>query len=247
MNLRALLVAGFMTLGAAPALAQPAPMEGDAAFRATTLTLSSYGETRTAPDQATITMGVTTQAPTAAAALAGNRAKMTAVISAIRAQGVAERDIQTSGLDLSPQYTYPNRTAGASGPPRVTAYQVSNQVTVLVRDLSKLGPAVDAVVGSGANQINGVSFGLANADARADEARRQAVANVNRKAELYAQAAGLRVVRLVTLSESGGYQPRPPMPMMRMTAMDASAESTPVQPGEVGVRVDVTAVYELGR
>jgi uncharacterized protein YggE len=128
---------------------------------------------------------------------------------------VAERDIQTSGPRPQPQYTYPNRTAGTSGPPRITAYQVSNQVTVLVRDLTKLGPAVDAVVGSGANQINGISFGLANADARADEARRQAVANVARKAELYAQAAGLRLVRLVTLSESGGYTPRPPVVMMR--------------------------------
>ena len=243
----ALLLAGLLALAAVPAAAQPAPMEGDAAFRATTLTLSSYGETRAAPDQATISMGVVTQGATAAAALAANRTRMTTVIAAIRAQGVAERDIQTSGLDVSPQYTYPAERPGVErGPPRVTGYQVSNQVTVLVRDLARLGPAVDAVVASGANQINGISFGLQNADARADEARRQAVANVTRKAELYAQAAGLRVVRLVTLSESGGYTPRPPVMMMRMAA-DAAAESTPVQPGQVGVRVDVTAVYELAR
>jgi uncharacterized protein YggE len=247
----ALLLAGLLALGAAaPAAAQtPQSLAGatDAAFRATTLTLSSYGETRAAPDQATISMGVVTQGPTAAAALAANRTRMTAVIAAIRAQGVAERDIQTSGLDVSPQYTYPAERPGVErGPPRVTGYQVSNQVTVLVRDLARLGPAVDAVVASGANQINGISFGLQNADARADEARRQAVANVARKAELYAAAAGLRVVRLVNLSESGGYTPRPPVMMMRMSA-DAAAESTPVQPGEVGVRVDVTAVYELAR
>ena len=248
MTLKPLLLAAALASAALPAAAQPAPMEGDAAFRATTLTLSSYGETRTAPDQATISMGVTVQAPTAAAALAQNRTRMTAVISAIRAQGIAERDIQTSGLELSPQYTYPRTANGQQqGPPRITAYQVSNQVTVLVRDLTKLGPAVDAVVGSGANQVNGISFGLQNADARADEARRQAVANIARKAELYAQATGLRVVRLVTLSESGGYTPRPPVVMMRQMAMEASATSTPVQPGEVGVRVDVTAVYELGR
>lgn len=247
MTRKAVLLSIALGLGAAaPAFAQPAAT--DAAFRATTLTLSSYGETRTAPDQATISLGVTTQAPTAATALAQNRIKMTAVISAIRAQGVAERDIQTSGLDLSPQYTYPRGPNGQTqGPPRVTAYQVSNQVTVLVRDLTKLGPAVDAVVGSGANQVNGISFGLANADSRADEARRLAVANIARKAELYATAAGLRVVRLVTLSESGGYTPRPPMVMMRQTMAEAADASTPVQPGEVGVRVDVTAVYELAR
>jgi uncharacterized protein YggE len=249
MKRHALLVASLLALGAVPAAAQvPSPMEGDAAFRATTLTLSSYGETRATPDQASIQMGVTTQAPTAGAALAQNRTRMTAVIAAIRAQGVAERDIQTSGLDVQPQYTY-NRGANGQeqGPPRITAYQVSNQVTVLVRDLSKLGPTVDAVVGSGANQIQGISFGLANADARADDARRQAVENVRRKAELYAQAAGLRVARLVTLSESGGYTPRPPVVMMRQVMAESVDASTPVQPGQVGVRVDVTAVYELAR
>lgn len=247
MKLHALLLAGLLTFGAAASAAAQA-VEGDAAFRATTLTLSSYGETRAAPDQATISMGVTTQAPTAAAALAQNRGRMMAVIAAIRAQGVPERDIQTSGLDVSPQYTYPAERPGVDrGPPRVTGYQVSNQVTVLVRDLARLGPTVDAVVSSGANQINGIGFGLQNADARADEARRQAVANVDRKAQLYAQAAGLRVVRLVTLSESGGYTPRPPIPYARTMAVQASAESTPVQAGEVGVRVDVTAVYELAR
>ena len=250
MKQHALLLAGLAALAGSPALAQtvPSPMEGDAAFRATTLTLSSYGETRTAPDQATISMGVTTQAPTAGAALTQNRARMTAVIAAIRAQGVAERDIQTSGLDVSPQYTYARGANGQEqGPPRITAYQVSNQVTVLVRDLAKLGPAVDAVVGAGANQINGITFGLQNADARSDEARREAVANVRRKAELYAQAAGLRVARLVTLSESGGYTPRPRVMMMREAMATSADASTPVQAGEVGVRVDVTAVYELSR
>ena len=120
-------------------------------------------------------------------------------------------------------------------------------MTILVRDLPRLGPVVDAVVRSGANQINGVSFGLQNVEARSDEARRIAIRNLQRKAQLYAEATGLRLVRLVTLSESG-YTPRPPYPMaQRMMATDASAESTSVQPGEVQVRVDVTAVYELAR
>ncbi|MDP8915719.1 MAG: SIMPL domain-containing protein [Pseudomonadota bacterium] len=248
----ALLAAPALTLAlalappfAGPAFAQPV-VQNDAAFRATTLTLSSFGEARTAPDQATINMGVTTQAPTAAEALAQNRTRMSAVIAAIRAQGVAERDIQTSGLNINPQYTYPGRDGGERGPPRVTGYQVTNQVTVLVRDLARLGPAVDAVVRSGANQINGISFGLQNVDARSDEARRQAVQNVQRKAELYAQATGLRLVRLVNLTESGGYTPPRPMDFGGRVAM-AEAASTPVQPGEVQVRVDVTAVYELAR
>lgn len=254
MNRHAALLAALVPvlglgLSAASAWAQPAgAAAGDAAFRATTLTLSSFGEALTAPDQAVINMGVTIQAPTAGEALAQNRTKMTAVIAAIRAQGVAERDIQTSGLDVSPQYTYPGRDGGERGPPRITGYQVTNQVTVLVRDLARLGPAVDAVVRSGANQINGITFGLQNVEARSDEARRQAVQNLQRKAELYAQATGLRLVRLVNLSESGGYTP--PRPMMDFAVRTASAEAsapTPVQAGEVQVRVDVSAVYELGR
>jgi hypothetical protein len=243
----ACLLAGAL---AAPALAQPTmPLEGDAAFRATTLTLSSFGEARTAPDQAVVNMGVTTEAPTAGAALAQNRTRMTAVIAAIRATGVAERDIQTTGLNVQPQYTYPGREGGERGPPRISGYQVSNQVTVIVRDLARLGPAVDAVVRSGGNQIHGITFGLQNIDARADEARRQAVRNLQQKAELYAQATGHRIVRLVTLSESGGYTPRPmgEVAMARMVASDAAGANTPVQAGEVQVRVDVTAVYELAR
>ena len=240
----ALAAAALLTAGA-PALAQPAmPIEGDVAFRSTTLTLSSSGEARTSPDQASISAGVTTEAATAGEALAQNRSRMNAVISAIRALGIAERDIQTSGLSLNPQYLHAERQA-----PRITGYQVTNQATVNVRDLTRLGPVVDAVVRSGANQINGISFGLQNTDAASDEARRMAIRNLQRKAELYAQTTGYRIVRLVTLSESGGYQPRPPMPMFRgrEMAMAASADSTNIQPGEVEVRVDVTAVYELAR
>jgi len=231
-------------LFAAPALAQPAP-DSDAAFRATTLTLSSFGEARTAPDQAAINMGVTTQAPTAAAALQQNNVRMQAVIAAIRAQGVAERDIQTSGLNVNPEYE--EVRAATRGRPRIAGYRVTNQVTVLVRDLDRLGATVDAVVRVGANEINGITFGLQNVDARADEARRQAVANVARKAELYARAAGLRIVRLVNLTERGGYAPPRPMAEFGRQSYDAVATSAPVQVGEVEVRVDVTAVYELGR
>jgi hypothetical protein len=233
------LLAG--TAAALPASAQVV-LDGEAAFRATTLTLSSHGEAGTAPDQATISLGVTTEALTAADALAQNRSRMNAVVQAVRAQGVLERDIQTSGLNLNPQYAHVERQA-----PRITGYQVSNQVTLTVRDLSKLGPTIDAVVRVGANQINGINFGLQNVDAASDQARATAVRNLQTKAELYARATGLRIVRLVNLSESGGYQPRPyPMPMMRASAASMDA-ATNIQPGEVQVRVDVTATYELAR
>ena len=234
-------LAAPLALAPAAASAQVV-LDGEAAFRATTITLASFGEARTAPDQATISMGVMTEAPTAAEAMAQNRTRMNAVVAAIRAQGVAERDIQTSNLNLNPQQVYRENEA-----PRITGYQVSNTVTVLVRDLARLGPVVDAVVRSGANQVHGISFGLANVDAQSEEARRMAVRNIQRKAEQYASAMGMRVARLVSLSESGGYTPPRPMPMARMAMMDVAANQTPVQPGEVEVRVDVTAVYELTR
>ena len=238
------LAAAAALAAALPAAAQPnMPIEGDAAFRATTLTLSSFGESRATPDQATISLGLTTEAATAAEAMAQNRTRMTAIVAAVRAQGIPDRDIQTSGLNLNPQYIHAEREA-----PRISGYQASNQVTLTVRDLPRLGPVVDAVVRAGANQINGIGFGLQNTDAAADEARVTAVRNLQRKAEAYAQAAGYRIVRLVTLSESGGYIPGP-RPMMREVAMMASAgdAATSVSPGQVQVRVDVTAVYEMAR
>ena len=237
----ALLATTLLATTATTAAAQP--VASDAAFRATTLAIASHGEARTAPDQATISLGVTTEATTAADAMAQNRTRMNAIVAAVRAQGVEERDIQTSGLNLNPQYIHTERQA-----PRISGYQASNQVTLNVRDLPKLGPVVDAVVRAGANQINGISFGLQNTDAASDDARRMAVRNLQRKAEAYAQAAGYRIVRLVTLSESGGYIPGP-RPMMREVAMMAQAgdAATSVSPGQVQVRVDVTAVYEMAR
>ena len=180
MKTAAVLAALALSALTVPAAAQPAPST-DAAFRATTLTLSSQGSTRARPDQAQVSLGVISEAPTAAEALRRNNLNMTQVIAALRRAGVEERQIQTSGLSLQPQYTY-----AENQPPRLRGYQVSNQVTITVADLERLGPVVDAVVASGANQVNGVAFGLRNADAAADDARRQAVASVRRKADLYA-------------------------------------------------------------
>lgn len=225
-------------LASAPALAAPAG--ADAVFQATTVNLSAYGETRIAPDMATINLGVNTQALTAADAMRANADKMTQVIAALKKQGIAEKDIQTSNIDLNPQYAYEQNK-----PPRLTGYQAVNQVAIRVVDLKKLGGALDAVVGAGANQINGVSFGLQNPEAAENAARREAVKALAAKADLYAQAAGYRVGRLVNLSEGGGYSPQPPMPMARMMMAKADAAPTPVQGGELSVRIEVNGFYEL--
>lgn len=233
----ALAAAILICLCAPPAFAQSD--DAAAAFRATTLSLQAEGDVKAAPDMANITLGVTTQAPSAADAMRLNADKMNAILAALRGQGLAERDIQTSNLSLGPQYVY-----AQNQPPKLTGYQASNDVTVSVRDLAKLGPAIDAVSSAGANQINGISFGLKDPLSAEDQARRAAVKALGAKAELYAQATGYRVVRLVKLSEDGGEQPIRQGPVF---AMAKAAAPTPVEPGELNLRIEVSGLYELAK
>lgn len=234
-----------LALAAAPAavLAQAPPPAAESMFRATTLNLSAYGETKVAPDMATISLGVVTDGKTAAEAMTANATRMAAVVASLKKSGIAERDIQTSGLNLNPQYRYEERQ-----PPILIGYQASNMVTITVRDLKRLGAAVDATVNAGANQVHGVSFGLLDRTAAENAAREAAVKSLAAKAELYARATGHRVGRLVTLSEgAASYPVPPPMPMMaRAQAVEFKAD-TSVSPGELNVRVDVTGLYELVR
>lgn len=237
----ALIVAGTTGIATAASAQSATPAAADTVFRATTLNLSAYGEVRARPDQATISLGVTTEAPTAAEAMRLNAVKMNQVIAALKKGGIADRDIQTSGLSLNPQYVYQENL-----PPRLTGYQASNTVTIVVRDLARLGQAVDAAVTSGATNVGGVAFGMQDPSGAEDAARLEAAKNLQARAELYAKAMGYRVARLVVFSEGGGYSPPPPMPMMAMARME-KADSTPVEAGELRVRIDVTATFELVR
>ena len=242
-----MILRALPALSAAAALAlagtasAQAPGDADAAFHATTLSLAAEGEVKAAPDKATISLGVQTAAPTAAQAMADNARQMNDVIAALRRQGIEGKDVQTSGISLQAQYNYqPNKA------PELSGYQASNQVTVTVNELGRLGPTLDAVTASGANQIEGVSFGLKDPDAAQDQARLKAVKALQAKAELYAGATGYRVGRLVNLAESGGVQPLPFAPKVMAMAARA-AGPTPVEPGELTVRAEVTGLYELAR
>ncbi len=241
--LRAAALALGLAFSASPlALAQSAPAAAaDSVFRATTLDLSAYGEIKAAPDMATITLGVTTEAGTAVEAMRANAARMSAVTAALKRGGIAAKDIQTSGLNLNPQYAYEQNQ-----PPKLTGYQASNLVTVTVHDLDRLGQAVDATVGAGANQIHGIAFGIDNRTPVENAAREAAVRALAAKAELYARATGHRIVRLVSLGEGAASYPIPrPMPMMA-EARSFKAD-TPVSPGELTVRIDITGLYELSK
>jgi uncharacterized protein len=229
-----------LCLLAAPRVALAQDAGFGAAFAATTLSLSATGETRTPPDMATLSLGVQTTAPDAASALRANAARMTATIAALKTAGIAARDIQTSNLSLTPQYAY------AEGkPPRLTGYQASNQVTVQINDLARLGGVVDAAVAAGADNVGQINFGLANPLAAENAARVAAVKALQDKAALYAQAAGYHVGRLVNLSEGGGYRPPAPVPMMAMRVQ--GVPTTPVEAGETTVRIEVSGVFELAR
>jgi uncharacterized protein YggE len=232
------LAALLTTATAAPTLAQMGP---DPAFAATTLSLSASGEVKAAPDMASITLGVDTSAGSAAQAMSANAERMARVIAALKGAGVAENDLRTSALSLSPQTVYEE-----GHPPRLTGYQASNQLTVTVRDLARLGPVADAVVAAGATNVGSISFGLVDPLAAETSARLAAVKALQDKAALYARAAGYRVVRLVNLSE-GAPDESGPRPMGPLMAMRAKAAPTPVEAGDLDIQVDVTGLFELGR
>lgn len=223
----ALLILALLALFPVAAVAQDGPV----------LTVTGEGRVALRPDIALIQLGVTTEARSAEQALADNSADMARVLAFLAAAGIAEADIQTSGLRLSPrQEDY----RGDSTPPRVIGFVATNEVTVRVRDLDRLGEVLDAVVREGANRFNGLSFGLADDAEALAEARRRAVAEARTKAETYAFAAGvvLGPVRSIT-DRAGGVAP------MDMRLSMAAMESVPVAPGEVSVQASVTITWDL--
>lgn len=229
-----------MATFAAPqtALAQDAAPAG---IQGTLLSVSAEGTSEARPDMATINLGVTTEGQTAQAALQENARRMTALTQALRRAGIAERDIQTSNVSVYPQQQYRENL-----PPLITGYQANNTVTAKVRNVNNVGRVIDAAVGAGGNTINGVSFSHADPDAQLDLARRDAIAEARRRAELYASALNMRVVRIVAVQEGGGYSPPMPMAMERYAADAVAAPPpTPVAPGEIETRVSVSVTFEL--
>ena len=234
---------------ASPAIAQTMSPGPVVAPGNSVLTVSADGRSTRVPDLAVFSAGVTTQAKTASAALSQNADQMNAVIAALKASGIAERDIQTSNLSVNPVYGQqrvdPN--GNVSGDPVIIGYQATNQVEVKQRKIGNYGKTIDTLVSAGANQVSGPSFQLDNPDVASDEARIEAMKKARARAELYAKAAGLTVKRILTISESGGYAPPQPMVMYaRAEAMMAKAPS-PVAAGEVQVGANVTVTFELGQ
>jgi len=206
------------------------------------ISVSGVGEVRVKPDIARLNLGVQTQDKDPQVAAQQNAARAQAVIAAIRGVGIAERDIQTAGFSIAPQYDY-NPRPNTTGPqqPVLTGYQVSNEVRVTVRRVEDAGRVLDAGIRAGANTASGLSFDIQNGDDARDAALKLAVADCARKARVMATAAGLGPIRLLALTEGGAASPRP-YPVFARAAM-ADAAQTPVGPGEIVVSASVTANY----
>jgi uncharacterized protein len=230
MRISPVLICAFVIAAAALA-----PFSAQAAERIDKLvTVTGEGTASAAPDNAVIRLGVSSQGKTARAASDANAKEMTVVLAAIKDSGVADRDIQTTSLSLQPQYE-PNKT----GAPRLIGFQANNQVTVKIRDIGALPTVLDRAIAAGANEMSGIEFVVSEQTKLLDKARAAAIADAHRKAELYANAAGMKVGRVMAISEEGAApQPRP------YQAMRAGA-AAPIAPGEQMLRAVVTVSYEL--
>ena len=228
------LCAAAPTAVAAQAVQAPMP-----AIAGTRLEVSATGEATRVPDLAIISAGVVTRQTTATAAIQENAARMERVLSALRRAGIEERDVQTSSINLNPEYRYQENRA-----PQLVGYTASNQVSIRFRDIRNTGKILDALVAEGANQINGPTLTIDKPEAALDEARLKALANGRARADVYARALGRRVARIVSISESGGSYPvPPPMPMM-MEARNQAADSK-ILPGEQKLQVTLSIVFDL--
>ena len=227
-----------VALAASPAVAQTQALPVQS-ISGTVLDVSAEGQSKRTPDLATVSAGVVTQAADAASAMRDNSARMERVIAALKRAGVLDRDIQTASVSLQPQYRY-----AQNEPPVITGYQAQNTVTVRFREIGRAGAILDALVATGANQINGPELGLDNPAAATDEARLDAMTKARARAELYARAAGLRVKRILSISEGGGFMPpRPIVANMRMQSMDIA--ETKIMAGEQSIGVTVSVRFEL--
>jgi uncharacterized protein YggE len=226
--------AAFFSLALAVALLAPAVPA--LAADPHTISMTGHGEVKAVPDQAQVSAGVTTSATTAAQALAANTARMKSVFAALEKLGIADKNIQTANFSVSPQYATGNNES-----PRLTGYQVNNEVSVQLEDVGKLGAALDALVTAGANQMNGISFSIRNPAPMLEKARAEAIADARARAETYAKAAGVSLGPILSISEGGSEAPRP---MYRVMAM-AAGRSVPVAAGEQSVTADAAVVWEI--
>jgi uncharacterized protein len=199
------------------------------------VSVSATGSVAADPDIASVSTGVEVEADTAKEALARNSAVMAKVIDGLKALGIAPKDIQTTAVNVEPRYTQ----AKDGRPAAINGYRVVNQVRLTVRDVKRLGEILDGAIGLGANQVHGIAFDVSKAETLKDEARKLAMENARRRAELYATAAGAQLGSVLTIAEEGSVGPRP------MTMARFGAAAAPIEPGTRMLTVEVNVTYAL--
>lgn len=231
----------ILTLAAALLVAVPAAaqqMPPTTPVTGTRLDIVATGEVTRIPDTMRINAGVMTQASTATEAIRQSSTQMESIRAALRRAGVEDRDIQTSAINLSPEWRYvENRT------PEFVGYRAHQSVNVRFRDIANAGRILDALVQAGANQVDGPMLYIERPEPALDEARTRALANARARAELYARSLGMRVKRILSVSEAGmGYMP-PPVAMRAMEA--GTVAGTQIDPGEQTISASLTVSFEL--
>ncbi len=231
----------YIALALAASLALPA-----AAARADTqppprIVVTGEGQAAAAPDLALLSLSVMREAKTAREALDANNDAMAAVIAAMKAAGVADRDLQTAGIQIQPRYNYTNKPDG-SQTAELIAYQVINTLSVRIRDVAKTGEILDKAVSLGVNQGGGISFANDDPSKVITEARKRAVADAIDKAKVLATAAGVNLGRVIEITDQSYTQP--PMPM-QAKSFDSAAGAAPVEAGENSYRVQVNVTFEM--
>ncbi len=207
-----------------------------------TISLSATGTIKTTPDMVEIATGVTSEAPSAREALDKNTVAMTKVVETLKEEGIDPMDIQTANFSVGPVYEQRPYDGPEGKAPVVVGYRVSNQVRITLHDTAKLGAILDRVVSLGANQIDSIEFGVEEPEALKDEARKLALKNVTDNARLYAEAAGVWLGKIVSITEEeSSYQPRYAGAAARMEM----AKDVPIEAGTASVEVRVRVTWEL--
>jgi len=233
---RRALIATLAAALAVPAIAHAAePIQPS-------IVVTGEGEASVKPDLAVLTLSVMSEAESAREAMTANNTSMADVIADMKASGIADRDLQTAGIQINPKYVYSNKPDG-SQEAKLVGYQVTNTLTIRVRDIAKTGEVIDKAVSKGVNQGGMISFTNDDPSATVTEARKKAVADAMAKAKTLSEAAGVTLGRIVEMSETNYSQP--PMPIAAKAFAQDAAGAAPVEAGENAYRVQVNVTFEL--
>jgi uncharacterized protein YggE len=244
----ALLASAFIAVSMAGALSQPAfAQEKNVSEKQQTfVVVTGEGEVQAAPDMAILDLSVLREAKTAREALTDNNKAMSKVLGAMKEAGIEDRDLQTSGVNIQPTYTYPNDKNGLKAP-KIIGYNVTNGLTVRVRDLNKVGDLLDKSIDLGVNQSGGLRFVNDDPSKALMDARKKAMENAMEKAKIMTETAGAKVGRVLEITEYVNNGRPMPMARTKMIAMAAepASDSVPLSAGENSYNVNVTVKFEI--